>query len=172
MAKFARSNRSLSRFWGSIVAITCCGLVLAAALSLPAHKSDKPALSATADGPTQTAGAPHPAGDASASATMVAPSVVPEAGNANAQPNPTLSAGTARSQTQAITEFQQAPITVAAKPLSTAMSPWISTDELPHRCSGGQSTWSTCIAHPRRIAWRHGRRSCIINIAGLCLRAF
>ena len=166
MAKSARSNRSLSRFWGGIVAITCCGLVLAAALSLSAHKSDKPPLNATAS-------TPRSASDASASATTGrGPALAPEAGTANAQPNPTLSAGTARSQTQAIAERQQAPITVAAKPLSTAMPPWISTDELPHRCSDSQWTWSTCTAHPRRIAWRRRRRSCIIDIAGLCLRAF
>jgi hypothetical protein len=121
-------------------------------------------------GQAPVAGAPHPTNDAPASGAATAPAPAPKADTANAQSEPASPADEGASQAQATETTQPAPIDIATQPLPVPALPPSSADDLPHRCSNGQWTWSTCSARPRRVAW-HWVRRCAVKLGDLCLGA-
>jgi hypothetical protein len=60
MAISSRSNRSLSRFWGIVLAVTFYGFVMAGLLGFPAHKYGKLPSDPAGKGPAQVVSVPHP----------------------------------------------------------------------------------------------------------------
>jgi len=66
MAVSDRSNPSLARFWGFVLAIMFYAFVMAALLGFPAHKTGTPLPGPASIGRAQVAGWPHPESEASA----------------------------------------------------------------------------------------------------------
>ena len=71
MAVSDRSNPSLARFWGFVLAIMFYGFVMAGLLGFPAHRTGPPLPGPAGTGRAQVAGVPDPGSEASASAAMV-----------------------------------------------------------------------------------------------------
>jgi hypothetical protein len=68
----AKSNRSLSRFWASVLGVICCALVIIRLLGVPAHNAGKPAPR-MADVAAQMARRPNVHSSASNSVAAAAP---------------------------------------------------------------------------------------------------
>ena len=135
MAVSARSNRSLSRFWGIVLAVMFYGFVMAGLLGFPGHGPGKlepsPAggrlaqtdISAT---PSQVAARRSP--NAQAAPTAIAAEPVP-AGNGETTPAPGIphpdshASATAAAVTPAATAANAQPNSSPTPPVTTAPSP-------------------------------------------------
>lgn len=73
MAVSDRSNPSLARFWGFVLAVMFYGFVMAGLLGIPAHKTGISLLGPAGTRPAQVAGVPRPESEATASAPVVTP---------------------------------------------------------------------------------------------------
>ncbi len=93
---------------------------------------------------------------------------VTKIGISSTQPDIPSSASAGSFQQQATAVTQPPTVAVATRPLgANAPSPaWAVA--LPHRCTDGNWTWSTCGAPARRIVWRRVRH-CAITLGNLCL---
>ena len=114
MAVSDRSNPSLARFWGFVLAGMFYAFVMAALLGFPAHKTGTPLPGPASAGRAQVAGGPHPASEASALMGKTA----------SAQPNSggTPLAGAAPPSRQA-SPTQVPTIASAAKPTADGPQP-------------------------------------------------
>jgi hypothetical protein len=196
MAISSRSNRSLSRFWGIVLALTFYGFVMAGLFGFPR----KAAPDLASGGPARIAAVPRPADNGSASAAQSAPaaeaaSARPDAGTALAavassdseasasasmvvgpvdvpsvQPGSgTVPPGAGATPPSRPATAQVATLEIAAKPVGVAGSPPAWTD-LVRRCSNGRWTWqsTSCPVPARRVVWRWAR-SCAVRLGNLCL---
>jgi len=73
MAVSNRSNPSLARFWGFVLAFMFYGFVMVGLLGFPAHRTGAPLPDPAGTGRAQVAGVPRPESEASASAPVVSP---------------------------------------------------------------------------------------------------
>lgn len=116
MAVSDRSNPSLARFWGFVLAVMFYGFVMAGLLGLPARKTGEPLPGPAGTGPAQVAGVSHPQSEASASA----PTVTPTEEASKAQPNPGAAPPAAAPPSP---QAKAATIVGAAKPVPAGNGP-------------------------------------------------
>lgn len=112
MAVSDRSNPSLARFWGFVLAVMFYGFVMAGLLGFPAHKTGKSPPGPAGTGPAQVAGMPHPESEATGSAPIATPI---QTANAQSTSDATPLATAAPPPVQASTT--QAPTTATAAKL-------------------------------------------------------
>jgi len=120
MAVSDRSNPSLARFWGVVLAVMFYAFVMAGLLGFPAHRTGPPPPGPAGTGRGQVAGVPHPESEASASAPMV--TLTEKAASAQAGSGGTPLAGAAPPSPQA-SPTQVPMIASAAKSVPTANGP-------------------------------------------------
>ncbi len=113
---------------------------------------------AAADGLAQMASGSHPLSDAPASESTAA------------QPDPDSPADGASSEEEAATASPPDTVPVATTPFGANVPPAASAPDLPHRCSDGNWTWSTCPTPSRHVMWRRVRR-CVAVLGNACLGA-